>query len=95
MAGFGTAGIVDKGTAYLFVTNLVLLVILIAGSTELPKRAVERIFGKQKLTGNAETCVPADGRGGMLQAFFVFAVFLLSTAYLVNATYNPFLYFRF
>ena len=37
--------------------------------------------------------------GGMvsavLQLAFVAVVFLISTAYLVDATYNPFLYFRF
>jgi len=31
----------------------------------------------------------------VLQCVFVAAVFIISTAYLVDATYNPFLYFRF
>ena len=31
----------------------------------------------------------------LLQLAFVAVVFIISTAYLVDATYNPFLYFRF
>ena len=31
----------------------------------------------------------------VLQMVFVAGIFIISTAYLVDATYNPFLYFRF
>ena len=144
MAGIGEAGIVDTQTAYLFVTNLVLLVLLILGSTQLPKRAVEKIFGKRlietafvgKEENSGEDFEDADAKAsgtvnseeqkaavsqteetlqkgsqtdtGLLGNFrftqgvfvcaqicFILGVFLVSTAYLVNATYNPFLYFRF
>jgi alginate O-acetyltransferase complex protein AlgI len=83
MAGLGKAGIGSTQTAYLFVSNAALLVILILGSTKIPKQAAEWVCGKNELL--SEAC----------KTGFVLVVFLLSTAYLVNATYNPFLYFRF
>lgn len=86
MLGMGKAGFIDTQTAYLLVTNLVLLVMLVLGSTALPKKAAEKMFAQEKL-GSAGKALAQLG--------FLTAIFLLSVAYLVNATYNPFLYFRF
>ena len=64
----------------------ILLVILILGSTRLPKffgEKMEKRFGEN---------------GGVLtgaRMIFYLGILLLSVAYLVDATYNPFLYFRF
>ena len=51
-------------------------------------------------TGTAEAVGMAGAAGASwyalaAQALFLAGVFLLSVAYLVDATYNPFLYFRF
>jgi alginate O-acetyltransferase complex protein AlgI len=83
MAGIGKAGIGSTQTAYLFVSNVVLLGILILGATKIPKKAAEWICGKNEVLAE------------VLKTVFVAVVFLLATAYLVNETYNPFLYFRF
>lgn len=83
MAGLGSAGFVNRQALYLFVTNFVLLIALILGSTELPKRSIAWICRKQ------------EGMEVILQTIFIITIFLLSTSYLVNASYNPFLYFRF
>ena len=83
MAGMGKAGLISTQTMYLFVTNAALLVILIIGSTQIPKKAAAWLCGKNAIVAE------------VLKAGFIAAVCLLSTAYLVNATYNPFLYFRF
>ena len=85
MFGMG-GGFADRGTVYLLYTNAILLVMLILGSTDLPARLAglcrARIAGRDTLTT-------------VVRCVFLTAVFLLSTAYLVNASYNPFLYFRF
>lgn len=85
MFGMG-GGFADRGTVYLLYTNAILLGMLILGSTDLPVRLAgvcrARIAGRDTLTT-------------VVRCVFLTAVFLLSTAYLVNASYNPFLYFRF
>jgi len=85
MFGMG-GGFADRGTVYLLYTNAILLVMLILGSTDLPVRLAglcrARIAGRDTLTT-------------VVRCVFLTAVFFLSTAYLVNASYNPFLYFRF
>lgn len=83
MAGFGQAGLVSTQTLYLFITNLVLLIFLMIGSTKLPKRAAVWLCKKNELAAE------------VFKTGFIVVVFLLSIAYLVNASYNPFLYFRF
>ncbi len=86
-AMFGAGGsFADTNSLYMLVTNGLLLVILAVASTNLPKKIAEKTlstdFGK--------------GTGGLVlkNALFV-AIFILCTAYLVDASYNPFLYFRF
>lgn len=83
MAGMGEAGLNSNATMYLVVSNIVLLIFLIIGSTNIPARA-----GAWACNRN-ETCK------GVFQAVFVAVVFIISVSYLVNGTYNPFLYFRF
>lgn len=73
----------DSYTIYILINFGVLFVIAIIGSTNLPKRVVNTL-GKK---------IPAaSSYGGIV---FMAAVLLLSTAYLVDAGYNPFLYFNF
>lgn len=83
MAGMGEAGFTSNETMYLLVNNAILFVLLIAGCTRLPKILAEWLCGKNFIFSY------------ILQTVFVAAVFILSVAYLVNGTYNPFLYFRF
>ncbi len=83
MAGMAEAGLSSNAAMYLVVSNIVLLIVLIIGSTDIPARAGAWICNKN------EICK------GLLQAVFVAAVFIISVSYLVNGTYNPFLYFRF
>lgn len=81
MFGFG-GGFINTQTLYLLLNYGILLVLLVLGSTELPKRLVEKYSG-------------AEEKKYILQTCFVLAVLFFSTAYLVDASYNPFLYFRF
>lgn len=81
MFGIGAAGIIDSRFIYLFLSNVLLLIILIAGATDLPARTVNKY--------NRNTVFE------VLKNLWYVGIFLLSLAYLVDATYNPFLYFRF
>ncbi len=83
MAGMADAGFVTKGTMYLIVNNICLLILLVIGCTYLPSKIGTYICSKNEIVTS------------LLQTIFVIAVFILSVAYLVNGTYNPFLYFRF
>lgn len=68
-------------TAYLIFTNLVFLAAAAVGCTSFPA-----CFCRRYLKAETRRTV---------QPVFVLAVLFLSTAFLVNAGYNPFLYFRF
>ncbi len=82
-AMFGGNGVlIDATSTYLFSTNIIILVISAILSTEIVKKVHIKL--SQKFTA-IEYLIPV----GQL------IVMILSTAYLVNATYNPFLYFRF
>ncbi|UYX55275.1 MBOAT family protein [Bacillus thuringiensis] len=83
MFGFNQSVFLDNKTLYYLTTNFILFFVLAICSTPLPKRAFVYIREKSNLPG-------AIG----IPVFYVVLV-VLSTAYLVNATYNPFLYFRF
>ena len=85
---FGTygAGFCSRETLYLLYNNAVLLVLLILGSTQLPARAGNWICAKLR---GKETLLT------IVKNVFYVAIFLLSVAWLVDASYNPFLYFRF
>lgn len=83
MFGFNQTAFLNKNTLYYLTTNFTLLCILAICSTPFPKKALVYIRERLKLPG--AICIPN---------FYVILV-VLSTAYLVNDTYNPFLYFRF
>lgn len=83
MFGFNQSVFLDNKTLYYLTTNCMLFIVLAICSTPFPQRAFVYIREKSKLPG-------AIG----IPVFYLVLV-VLSTAYLVNATYNPFLYFRF
>ncbi len=84
---FGAGGSFAGGESiYLLYTNALLLVLLILGSTDLPARAAGIVLSK--VQEHDMVCV-------LLRSGYYIVIFLLSVAYLVDATYNPFLYFRF
>lgn len=85
---FGAGGLpfADNTSIYLLVSNLFLLVILILGSTPLPAEAAKKLLGRL----SRFTSLPL-----IFSCCTAAFLFLLSTAYLVDSTYNPFLYFRF
>ncbi len=86
MFGLNQTVVLDNSTVYLLYTNAILLVILIFASTDLPKKLFGKLFTK----------IGEDGAAAVaMKGVYVAVLFLISTAYLVDASYNPFLYFRF
>ncbi len=82
-AGSGLAG---GETIYLLYNNALLFLFLILGSTQIPAKLAGKLL--EKVKNSDLLCI-------LLRGGFYGAVFILSVAYLVDATYNPFLYFRF
>lgn len=83
MFGIGGSGLFDMTGVYYLKSSLVLGIIAAVCSTPL---VYQRFFGllKAKEKSRQILCIASYA-----------VIFLLTTAYLVNATYNPFLYFRF
>ena len=83
MLGIGGAGFLDMTAVYYLKSSFVLGIVAVAASTPWMYQHFSR-WKKARETYKRILCV------------IVYAViFLISIAYLVNATYNPFLYFRF
>ncbi len=80
MFGVGGHGFLDSQALYLVVSNLGLWVVLILASTPVVYYGYEKYLARKKAV--ADILIYAG-------------LFLLSIAYLVTETYNPFLYFRF
>lgn len=79
----GTGVVIDSASKYLLETNLIIFAICIIASTQIIKKLYEKI---SSLKGNVIQYV---------MPVIQFATMIVCTAYLVDATYNPFLYFRF
>jgi alginate O-acetyltransferase complex protein AlgI len=80
---FGRWGLTDPAALYYWQSSAVLLIIAIIGATPLPRR----LWAMLERRGGAITAI--------LQPLLVSAALAISTAYLVDSTFNPFLYFRF
>lgn len=83
MFGVYGNGFADRQASYDLSANAVLLAVLAFCATPLPGKVLSYVKNRWKIAG--AVAVP------LLYVLFMF----LSTAYLVNETYNPFLYFRF
>lgn len=86
MFGRSDNGWFTQNDCYQLISYGMLFVLLIIGCTSYPKKAWQWI--KRKVGEDSNILFLVE------QVFFVL-VFVLSVAYLVDATYNPFLYFRF
>ncbi len=76
---------INNYTIYYLKSYLIVLIISIVGSTPLLKNIVEKLR-KNKTINNLIN---------VLEPIFLIILLLLVTAYLIDSSYNPFLYFRF
>jgi len=74
-----------KETGYYILSYSLVLLVGIIGATPLVKTVVLKI--KESKAGNAVINV--------LEPIFVFAILMIVTAYFVDGSFSPFLYFRF
>ncbi|NLX76022.1 MAG: MBOAT family protein [Clostridiaceae bacterium] len=85
MFGFLDAPVFNTETLYYFRSYAVTLLAAAVGSTPLPRKLAD-CLGKYK---------PAKDMLSFLEPVFQAALLLLVTAYLIDGSFNPFLYFRF
>lgn len=83
--GFGEHKFINSDTVYYLSSNAVLLVISVIASTPLLKTIVTKL--KDKTFGMRLTDIA--------QPVSCFSLLILSVSYLVDGSFNPFLYFRF
>ena len=84
MFGAGGTRLCDARFGYEFLRNLPFLTMCVIGMTPLVKKSFWRLYEK----GHARL-------GAWLSVALTLIGLVLSTAYLVDSAYNPFLYFRF
>ena len=85
MFGFGGLPLVSRAFFYYLRSYGGIFLLAVLGATPFPKRLAERIQG----TGIGGRCLL------VLEPLFLAGLLLLVTAYLVDGSFNPFLYFRF
>lgn len=83
MFGFGKVPFLNRQGLYYLYTNIILFVICAICSTPLLSNIIKNLRKKRGSLFNT----------AMITGYFL--LILILTAYLVNETYNPFLYFRF
>ena len=85
LIGMGTTGFTDTVSTFYVTSYLPTVIIAIIGATPLVKKLGEYLMTRAKLANAALI-------GTRMCAY---ALLVLSTAYLIDGSYNPFLYFRF
>ena len=85
MFAFGKLPLFSAEAVYYLRSYGVVLLLAVLGATPLPKRAIAALSGNRVLS-----------RGwNVLEPLLLTALLLVVTAYLVDGSFNPFLYFRF
>lgn len=80
----GGAGFISNSTLYQILSYLPLLIVCLVAATPLAKK----IYGKL-------SCKAGEGVLLTVDSVRIVGIMLLSIAYLISGSYNPFLYFRF
>lgn len=79
--GIGNIPIISKESIYYLKSYLVVILIGIIGATPIIKNIVKKEKIKKIING--------------LEPIYLFSILLLSTSYIIDGSFNPFLYFRF
>ena len=81
LIGYKNIPLISTESLYYFKSYFVILLVGIIGST----RIMKNIFSSKKL----------EKLSNILEPVFLLVVLILSTSYIINGSFNPFLYFRF
>ena len=87
LVGLGTSGLAGTASLYYLQSFLPLIIVAGLGATPLPARAVAWFGEKTGQTGQRALT--------FLEPAFVAVVLIVCTAFLVDGSFNPFIYFRF
>ena len=90
MFGFGGLPLVSVETLYYLRSYAILLILALLGATPLVKFIANRIMTAQWTESTLGTVLSTA-----LELLVLIVLFVVSTAYLVDGSFNPFLYFRF
>ncbi len=85
MFGFGNVPLVSQEYIYYLKSYAVPMVIALVGATPVVKSVVNKVTEKK----------PAKAVMVVVEPVVLVALFIVATAYLVDGSFNPFLYFRF
>lgn len=88
----------NNETLYILTTNIIMFAILIFASTPIPKIIADKlsnIGNKTNKTNSSSVCSDGGVIFFIAKQVFLFSVLLIGIAYMVDASYNPFLYFKF
>ncbi|MCL2756650.1 MAG: MBOAT family protein [Coriobacteriia bacterium] len=85
--GFGSSGLAGIASLYYLKSYIVLIVVAVIGCTPLPARAIGWFRDKTGLLGKRTLTI--------LEPLFIAAILLVVTSFLVDGSFNPFIYFRF
>ena len=107
-ANVGGVPFLNSTTLYLLRNYGIMLILCAVGATPLPARLAGKVrnwlsggaaFNEEVTEASAKSPAEAPAAGStawqVLWSLAAMAMFVVCTAYLVDATYNPFLYFRF
>lgn len=83
MFGIGDNSFIDNAAIYYMYTNAILLILAIVCATPIIKCVIEKIKKKQSVLGS------------VIMGICYIGILFLSTSYLVNQSFSPFLYFKF
>lgn len=85
MFGLNNLPFINNETIYYFKSYLIIIIISIIASTPLFKNICVKLKEKDKMSKVID----------ILEIIFIFVILLLVTAFLIDSSFNPFLYFRF
>ena len=83
--GFNKLPFVNTGTIYYLKSYFIVLVIATIASTPICKNIVNKLKEKSKLKNFID----------VLEIIYILGLLILVTAFLIDSSFNPFLYFRF
>lgn len=88
MFGIKGEGFIDSRSLFILKEYGIILIVLVLASTPIPKVIIQKLQDKVRNMNMQWISYVAEN-------IFNIAILFVSTAYLVDASYNPFLYFRF
>jgi len=91
MFGFSVKGFIDKGAVYDILHYLPFFILAFIGSTPLPKKIFYKFFGNPRRGAHCASSKIIR----IITPVATALLFLVCVAFLVDSSFNPFLYFRF